>query len=327
MKYRCFFFLSIVSTVLLAVSISPVFAKAPTIAKVAFGSDRDGNREIYIMNPDGTQQTNLTRHKADDVSPAWSPTGEQILFASDRERPQVPPSWDLYVMDADGKNVQRVFEKSEDRRHPTWAPDGKQIAYKRFDRGVGYIYIATIDGKKEERVAIGGTPSWSPDGTEIVFVTKVGKERWEINILNMRTWKQKVFFPFEARPTWVKSPEWSPSGDKLAFSWSDEVLQEQETVYIVNRDGRALEKVVQNPGLGAGSPIWSPHGDALLYTQLVENFRLEIFEISLDGTLPKQLINIGFWNQAGDWFDPAFALPVAPQPKLLTTQWGEVKTK
>lgn len=327
MKYRYFFLLSIVSTVLLAVSISPVFAKAPTTPKIAFGSDRDGNREIYIMNPDGTQQTNLTRHKADDVSPAWSPTGEQILFASDRERPQVPPSWDLYVMDADGKNVQRVFEKSEDRRHPTWAPDGKQIAYKRFDRGVGYIYIATIDGKNEERVAIGGTPSWSPDGTEIVFVTKVGKERWEINILNMRTWKQKVFFPFEARPTWVKSPEWSPSGDKLAFSWSDEVLQEQETVYIVNRDSRALEKVVQNPGLGAGSPIWSPHGDALLYTQLVENFRLEIFKISLDGTPPKQLINIGFWNKAGDWFDPAFALPVAPQPQLLTTQWGEVKMK
>ena len=230
-------------------------------------------------------------------------------------------------MEADGKNVQRVFEKSEDRRHPTWAPDGKQIAYKRFDRGVGYIYIATIDGKNEERVAIGGNPSWSPDGAEIVFVTKAGKDRWEINILNMRTRKQKVFFPFEARPAWVRSPEWSPSGDKLAFSWSDEVLQEKETVYIVNRDGSALEKVVQNPGLGAGSPVWSPHGDALLYTQLVENFRLEIFEIFLDGTPPKQLINIGFWNQAGDWFDPAFALPVTPRPQLLTTQWGDVKTK
>ena len=321
--YLSFFF--VLSSVMLCLNIYPVFAKVPTTAKIVFTSARDNNREIYIMNPDGSGQVRLTRHKADDVSPAWSPTGEQILFASDRERPQVPPSWDLYLMDADGKNVQRVFEKSEDRRHPTWAPDGKQIAYKRFDRGVGYIYIATVDGKNEERVAIGGTPSWSPNGAEIVFVTKVGKERWEINILNMRTWKQKIFFPFEARPTWVRSPEWSPSGNKLAFSWYDEVLQEKETVYIVNRDGNELEKVVQNPGLGAVSPIWSPHEDTLLYTQHVENFRAEIFKISLDGTPPKQLINIGPWNHAGDWFDPAFALPVTPQPQLATTIWGQIK--
>ena len=159
MKHRSCFLFFVVSVALLCASISLVFAKAPTTAKIAFGSARDGNREIYIMNPDGTQQMNLTRHKADDVSPAWSPTGEQILFASDRERPHVPPSWDLYLMDADGKNVRRVFEKSEDRRHPTWSPDGEQIAYTRFDRGVGYIYIATIDGKNEERVAIGGTPA------------------------------------------------------------------------------------------------------------------------------------------------------------------------
>ena len=321
--YVSFFFA--LSYVTLCLNIYPVLAKAPTTAKVAFGSARDGNREIYIMNPDGTQQTNLTRHKADDVSPAWSPTGEQILFASDRESPQVPPSWDLYVMDADGKNVQRVFEKSENRIGPTWAPDGKQIAYRRFDRGVGYVYIATIDGKNEERVAIGGSSSWSPDGAEIVFVTKAGQERWEINILNMHTRKQKVFFPFEARPTWVRSPKWSSSGKKLAFSWYDEVLQEKETVYIVNRDGSALEKIVQNPGRGAVSPVWSPHGDALLYTQRVANLRSELFKVSLDGTPPKQLVNIGFWNHAADWFDPAFALPVAPQPQLATEIWGRVK--
>ena len=327
MNRRLLFFLGMLSCVLIGMCVFPVLAKAPTTAKIAFGSARDGNREIYIMNPDGTQQVNLTRHKADDVSPAWSPTGEQILFASDRERPQVPPSWDLYLIDADGTNVRRVFEKSENRIHPTWSPDGKQIAYKRFDRGVGYIYIATVDGKNEERVAIGGTPSWSPDGTEIAFVTKVGKERWEINILNMRTQKQKVFFPFEARPTWVRGPEWSPSGNKLAFSWYDEVLQDKETVYTVNRDGTELERVVQNPGLGATSPVWSPHGDALLYTQRVANLRSELFKISLGGGIPQQLAHIGHWNHGGDWFDPAFALPVSLQPHLLTTTWGKVKSK
>ena len=321
--YVSFFFA--LSYVMLCLNIYPVFAKAPTTAKVAFGSARDGNREIYIMNPDGTQQTNLTRHKADDVSPAWSPTGEHILFASDRDR--FLGSWDLYLMDPNGQNVRPVFGKSADRFSPSWSPNGKQIAYAKREHGQYLVYIADIDGKNEERVAIGGTPAWSPDGTEIVFVTKAGQERWEINILNMRTRKQKVFFPFEARPTWVRSPEWSPSGDKLAFSWYDEVLQKKETVYIVNRDGSALEKIVQNPGRGAVSPVWSPHGDALLYTQRVANLRSELFKVSLDGTPPKQLVNIGFWNHAADWFDPAFALPVAPQPQLLTTQWGEIKTK
>ena len=322
-SYVSFFFA--LSYVMLCLNSYPVFAKAPTTAKVAFGSARDGNREIYVMNPDGTQQTNLTRHKADDVAPAWSPTGEQVLFASDRDR--FLGSWDLYLMDPNGQNVRPVFGKSADRFDPSWSPNGKQIAYAKREHGQYLVYIADIDGKNEERVAIGGTPAWSPDGTEIVFVTKAGQERWEINILNMRTRKQKVFFPFEARPTWVRSPKWSPSGDKLAFSWSDEVLQEKETVYIVNRDGSELEKIVQNPGRGAVSPVWSPHGDALLYTQRVANLRSELFKVSLDGTPPKQLVNIGFWNHAADWFDPAFALPVAPQPQLLTTQWGEIKTK
>ena len=143
----------------------------------------------------------------------------------------------------------------------------------------------------------------------------------------MRTRKQRVFFPFEARPTWVRAPEWSPTGDKLAFSWYDEVLQDKETVYTVNRDGTELASVVQKPGLGAVSPVWSPHGDALLYTQRVGNHRSEIFKISLGGGPPKQLAHIGFWNHAGDWFDPAYALPVAPQSNLLTTVWGEMKQK
>ena len=41
--------------------------------KIAFVTDRDGNREIYVMNPDGTGQTNLTRSRADDRAPSWVP--------------------------------------------------------------------------------------------------------------------------------------------------------------------------------------------------------------------------------------------------------------
>ena len=69
---------------LMCVRVCRVLAEAPTTPKILFTSERDRNREVYMMNPDGTEQVNLTQHGADDQQAVWSPTGEQILFVSDR---------------------------------------------------------------------------------------------------------------------------------------------------------------------------------------------------------------------------------------------------
>ncbi|RKU20647.1 hypothetical protein C6503_05490, partial [Candidatus Poribacteria bacterium] len=98
---------AIVILFVLHVSVSVLFAKAPTTPKILFNSLRDGNQEVYIMNPDGSEQKNLTRHRALDRDAVWSPTGEQILFESDRDGIR-----DLYLMNADGSNVRRVFRKA-----------------------------------------------------------------------------------------------------------------------------------------------------------------------------------------------------------------------
>ena len=97
-----------------------VFA-SPATEKIAFTSTRDGNSEVYIMNPDGSQQTNLTWHSARDLAPAWSPTGQHIAFNSDRDGTR-----DIYLMEANGKNVQKVFRSLAYREYPTWSPDGKK---------------------------------------------------------------------------------------------------------------------------------------------------------------------------------------------------------
>ena len=316
--------LSALSLMLFCSSPCNVLAQAPQTPKIVFSLiDSKQNSEIYLMNPDGTDQVRLTHNKAFDVSPMWSPTGEQILFTSNRDGGR-----DLYLIDADGKNVKRVFGKSEDRRHPTWSPDGKQIAYTRREQGKGFIYIAPIDGKKEERVAIGGVPAWSPNGAEIAFLTG-WPDRVQISLLNVSTRKQKVFFPKPARPSWLTSPTWSPSGDKLAFAWLHKVPLRQfldtETIYIINRDGTGLQQVIPQ-GVGIeGSPVWSPRGDELLYTQYIKGKPRQILKVGLDGGEPVQLTDPTFWHFTGDWFDPAYALPVSPQPQLLTTTWGDVK--
>ncbi|MDQ3648932.1 MAG: hypothetical protein M3458_01380 [Acidobacteriota bacterium] len=50
--------------------------------KIAFTSDRDGNREIYVMNNDGTNQVRLTNNAGADDFPAWSPNGSRLAFLS-----------------------------------------------------------------------------------------------------------------------------------------------------------------------------------------------------------------------------------------------------
>ena len=55
------------------------------------------------MNADGSEQTRLTDNDGDDESPSWSPDGEKIAFASDRDGPV-----EIYVMDADGSDVTRL---------------------------------------------------------------------------------------------------------------------------------------------------------------------------------------------------------------------------
>ena len=192
-------FCSVLSTFLIFAPFSAVLAKAPETAKIVFTSRRDGNFEIYSMNPDGSDQINLTQHRARDNAPVWSPTGERILFTSDRDGIE-----DLYLMDADGTNVRQVFKKLIGRAFPTWAPDGKALAYHRFH--TFSIYTASSDGKDEEKLAKGLWPAWSPNGSEIAFMASefVWAEngnlefpKVRIQIINLQTRVEEELLPGE----------------------------------------------------------------------------------------------------------------------------------
>lgn len=60
------------------------------------------NREVYVMNADGSNQFRLTNGPGNDDSPYWSPDGSQIIFRSDREQDCCDPTSQIWVMNADG---------------------------------------------------------------------------------------------------------------------------------------------------------------------------------------------------------------------------------
>ena len=317
-------------------SVCSLFAQAPATPKILFTSTRDGNREIYSMNPDGSEHVNLTKHRANDLDAVWSPTGDQILFTSDRDGVR-----DLYLMEPDSGKVRRVFKKDSYREDPTWSPDGKQIAYTHAD-GIGagsFIHIATLGEQEEELLVRGFYPAWSPDGTKIAYVTyaPIGHTR-RVTLIDLRTRKQKRLLPKEAMD-WQNDPSWFSTGDKLVFSWNKNALppdhnplvdrfpdewRNKETIYAVNRDGTDLQQLVDEAGPHAQYPTLSPDGEQILYTQEI-NGTFQIFKLDVDSGVRTQLTHIVGRNFGGDWFDPAYALPVSPQPQLLTTTWGDVK--
>ena len=311
-----------------------VWAQVPETEKIAFVSKRDGNAEIYIMNPDGSEQTNLTQHPAEDYDPAWSPGGKQILFSSNRDGP-----FDLYLMDADGKNLQKVFKSSKYRRGPTWSPDGKWIAYTQANPqkaillfGARFVpsteltlYIATVTGQAAEKLTDGFDPSWSPNGREIVYVMG-GRKQTPLGIFDLQTRTRDILLPKEV--PWILDPTWSPQGDKIAFTKLNGagfqaqgfLTFQKGTIHTVNLDGMSLEQITDK--LSSYNPTWSPQGDELIYN--ARSGTLQLYKMKLDVGISTQLTHDGS-NSSPDWLNPN-TLAVSPSVHSLTTTWGKIKT-
>ena len=158
----------------------------PGSTRIVFRSDRDGNDEIYTMDPDGANVFRLTWDDNDDYNPTWSPDGTEIAFVSRRDG-----NSEIYSIQADGTGLQRLTNAAEQDFSPVYSPDGTNIAWIRvIDSQHGAIMIANRDGSNWYNI---GTPlrflsdlGWSPTGTRLFFDYDSDDNGWnEIGTLNV----------------------------------------------------------------------------------------------------------------------------------------------
>ena len=237
---------------------------------IAFTSDRDEhvidnnpgglpNFEIYVMDADGGNQQNLTNDPDNDSSPSWSPDGKRIAFSSDRDG-----NYEIYVMDADGNNPQRLTDNDFFDTSPSWSPDGKRIVFMSWRDGhfIGEfglsseIYVMDADGGNEQRLTENrksdSSPSWSPDGKWIAFISdrKGDNVNYEIYVMDADGGNQRRLTNNRVHD---KSPSWSSDGKRIVFSSYRDGSGE---IYVMDNDGGNQQKLTNNPRHTNADPAW-----------------------------------------------------------------------
>ena len=248
--------------------------------KIVFVSDRDGDNEIFVMNDDGSEQTQLTHNAVGDQFPAWSPDGTKIVFAGGSGA-----GTEIYVMEANGDNLTQITDNSYQDGRPAFSPDGTKIAFANYKHGNTEVFVMDANGANETRLtgvpSFQGwnyAPSWSADGARIAFRSDRGgnSEIWAMdpdgsNQTNITA----------RSPAWDEGPEWSPDGGGIAFHSQASQGQDWD-VWVMNADGSAQVNLTNNPAGSDTQPTWSPDSGRIAFASVIAG-DYEIFTMGVRG--------------------------------------------
>ncbi len=231
-------------------------------SKIVFLSNREapkGKYDVFMMNPDGSNQTNLTPdlNSINALSkPQLSPDGQNILIqtVTDKHR--------LQLLNINNRELFTVMElNSLDNIQSSFSPTGEKIAFVLKIGNIQQIHIINTDGSKIQNISNLAFnefhPSFSSDGSRIVCISKQ-KGNFVLTVLNLDGSERKDLFK---QKTDINFPTFSPDGEYIVFIT---YKNKKAGLYTIKSDGSDIRLVTNNKVIAARPQI-TPDGSKIIF--------------------------------------------------------------
>jgi len=267
---------------------------SPDGQRIAFDSDRTGTNEvqIWLMDWNGANQTQLTTGPGFHGDPAWSPDGKRLALESDwNDYPALQGIWTIPadagpVGQADATRVTTLPAGFDFDSEPQYSPDGSQIVFTRFRRCKvrGHGHLAGFP-----HGCLSATFVVRTDGTGLRQLTP-----WGLN---------------------TSAPDWAPDGRKITFDRCDSAkVGCKGDIWTMNPDGSGRRRLTNFPPATnvshnfdnfrfdfANNPVFAPSGAKILFTHWVPFGGTELLTMAPDGTGQTALIGESEFQNWADW--------------------------
>jgi TolB protein len=266
-------------------SLLPASAGATTggsnglIAFRRFSDNEQTRAALFVINPDGTNETQITFPGVGvvDALGTWSPDGTKLAFVRSTPCGEDCGRDELYVVDADGSNLHLVPTPQPSVESPAWSPDGRAIAFALSTGqdvngrpGDVSIWEINADGSGVRQIThpIGFQQSedsgvqFSPDGSRLVIERHLAACGWCTGVFTVDATDGSDAARVSPRGLdGYDHPDWSPDGRWILFR-NDPGPGGAAKVYVAHPDGTAIHVILEGTRNGRGfrSSTFSPDG-------------------------------------------------------------------
>ncbi|HST05998.1 MAG TPA: hypothetical protein VLQ48_14865 [Chloroflexia bacterium] len=224
------------------------------------------NRDIFVVNADGSDQEQVTSGIFIEGTAAWAPDGQHIIAQVSMNSVSTIAR---FAVGPDNRSTEQVLLTADikaDSAFPAWSPDGKKVAFQsKRDGDLSQVFVMDADGNNKARVSDGtgfdGQPAWSPDGKSIAYAGGAqqvsGAER-EIYVVPASGGTPVQITNAGSSLT---TPVWSPNGNQIMCL---QIVGERDyKILIMNADGSNLRTLFEGGAISGIS--FSPDGSSVLF--------------------------------------------------------------